>query len=488
MRHLHFYPLFDELEQGLVPSAPEMITLLNNGCSLESIYPHYFRRYYYKHELEKVRTELSSEESESVEAKSTASSTADDSKSLSPEDTVNFTEDPIPDKGGTTITGVTSVGLPSLKKTSIYQTNPQQRAQNLNMEEGGVKSRTVVAVKPPPGFESVQPTINVQQTFMVPSPNFGYYPPVVQQNFFFPAYNVSYGGYSSQIPYNYIMMPPPPIPQVPPRPQQMNLIVDEYLNFLRNDEAVNTYSSEASGNVNSCSESGTDSDIIRKSLEEIEFAKNIEQEKETKTSICKNSKACVVSETDKEVSEKENKHTRRKKKKKKEKVQNRKTEKNKNKIVGMHTEDVKMALEINAGNCVQTEIAAQTIDNSVVCRAEDIAISEEVNDNVITCVENVTAQIESETKKQELVLNNNVCLLDTNEEQLDTILSRPGSANENRFVDSDALQTFLSDVSEKLITHTLLETKKTKSKYIEKKGKCTLTEGFSIFLHSCICC
>lgn len=101
VRHLHFYPTYEELEQGLVPSAPEMINLLNNGCSLELIYPHYFERNYYKLDLQKMRSKAFESENdpsdEAVEAPGSAS--ADDIKSSGVDELTNFTEDLIPDKG-----------------------------------------------------------------------------------------------------------------------------------------------------------------------------------------------------------------------------------------------------------------------------------------------------------------------------------------------------------------------------------------------------
>lgn len=103
--HLHLYPTFEEIEQGLVPSAPEMKNLLSNGCSLEFIYPQYFQITYYKQELQKLRTKMSDscslEDTDSFDAKSTSSSTAatDDFRSSTTDEMINFTRDLILDKG-----------------------------------------------------------------------------------------------------------------------------------------------------------------------------------------------------------------------------------------------------------------------------------------------------------------------------------------------------------------------------------------------------
>lgn len=105
VRHLHFYPTYEELEQGLVPTAPEMINLLHNGCSLELIYPQYFQRTCYKHEMQKLREEVfqsqcvSSDESFDAHSSCSSNATTDECKSSGMDEAVNFTEDLIPDKG-----------------------------------------------------------------------------------------------------------------------------------------------------------------------------------------------------------------------------------------------------------------------------------------------------------------------------------------------------------------------------------------------------
>lgn len=94
-----------------MPSAPEMINLLNNGCALESIYPQYYTRTYYKHELERLRKIMfeskSASSDELAEAPNTCNSAAtDEMKSSGTDEMINFTEDLIPDKGNVKLRGL----------------------------------------------------------------------------------------------------------------------------------------------------------------------------------------------------------------------------------------------------------------------------------------------------------------------------------------------------------------------------------------------
>lgn len=56
MEHLHLYPMFEELEQGICPSAVEMAALLNNNVRLEQIYPQYFEKNYYEKKVEVLKS------------------------------------------------------------------------------------------------------------------------------------------------------------------------------------------------------------------------------------------------------------------------------------------------------------------------------------------------------------------------------------------------------------------------------------------------
>lgn len=73
VKHLHLFPTFEEIEQGIVPSAIEMITLTKT-MPFELIYPHYFKKFYYKNDLKELQHPgVKREEDSSICETSTAS-------------------------------------------------------------------------------------------------------------------------------------------------------------------------------------------------------------------------------------------------------------------------------------------------------------------------------------------------------------------------------------------------------------------------------
>lgn len=66
VEHLHLYPMFEELEQGLCASAVEMARLLDNNVCLEHIYPQYFEKKYYEKRVEFLKQSKSQKEACSV--------------------------------------------------------------------------------------------------------------------------------------------------------------------------------------------------------------------------------------------------------------------------------------------------------------------------------------------------------------------------------------------------------------------------------------
>lgn len=106
-----------------------------------------------------------------------------------------------------------------------------------------------LTMRPPPGFERLQPSPAVQQNIMAPPQSYSYGTPIVQQNYFLPpyggAYQLPYGyasNYPLQMPYNYFpmytyqqMVPSIVPPQIP---AQLEPIITEYLNSLKNDTSA----------------------------------------------------------------------------------------------------------------------------------------------------------------------------------------------------------------------------------------------------------
>lgn len=429
-----------------------MITLLKNGCSLELIYPHYFRRCYYKHEFQKLKNEsysLSSEDTESIDAKSTSSSAAGESKSLSPEETVNFTEDPIPDKGGT---GERSNGVTSSDKQSHCSSSSPSVVEEVVEESPRV-------IKPPPGFEGVRPNVNIQQTFIVTPPNVGYYPPIVQQNYFFPVYPC---GFATQVPYNYL--------QPQQLPNQVDSVVAGYLNFLCNNVVTNTGSNETapSEKVKSGSESAESTEVV----------------------VCGSLTQTPKGNSNVDVKENDKKPVpikKEKTKKKKKKLKKRHVEKNSNIETAKDKETLKEHNQTNtiSEHCNKTELNLNdneglkqrktVVDESKQQLHAKSQPEEDTFEEKLTIVNTEEAKMLSEHEELKITFDNDFCLLDTDESELKTILNRSASRDDNNFLDSSVLETLLNDEPERISNCNTQDTK-VKSNIIEKQGKLALID------------
>lgn len=369
-----------------------MLNLLNNGCSIELVYPQYFKKTYYKHELEKLLSEendnvalrkVSEDECESDLPKT---SSTDSKTSTESESEACKTTSPLEESGSETVETEAEV----LMETQAPSQESVPQAS---------KASTGAHLRPPPGFQNVQPN------FQAFAHSHQVLQPVFQQNYYFQPpqyYQMAY-----MMPYGFGLAPqtmvlPQPLvhQQAPPSLQQPNGLVQEYFSLLGN-----------SGNKRFPKISESSSDSTGETGIPTAVSGVVELATEESTGKITNESVKQPVENVQEAKEQQR---------------------------PLQPENLKRHKKKKRGK------KKQAVDKSNVV-SEEQQFGEQLN------VLESNLLVDANATEQE----NDISLLDANEVELDAVLSRPESGCDHVFIGNDKLEEFLS-VTPKTLASELL--------------------------------